>query len=292
MNTRYTFAILTLFAVTLLPVKAQVTLTFDTVPYHSLSDPGLGLEETEVLSNTTTLAFAYPIRLRSSRTQLRVGFVGEYREFEYRGSARRTPNIHDLYAGGLSLHLTHSLSARWSLLSIVTPGVASDFRAKLRDDDFNIQAVVAAIRHMSPNFSFGIGAAYSTQFGQPVPIPVVLLDWNNGKRLRWTTFLPSSSELWYAHSVQARFGMIAQVTGNNFQGDPARYPTGDPQLRYAVVTVGPSAHVVLAPTMALQVDAGVVPYQRLELYDGTAEIESFGLKESAFLRLGFHWGGG
>lgn len=282
---------LALFTWTTMPTQAQISITFDAFPYQQFSDPIPGLENTEVFSNTATIAFSYPFMLNENRTQVTMGVLWERQGFDYRRLSGGEPNIDALYAGSFSFMLAHRFSETWSVLGIVTPGLASDLKGALTVDDFSFQAVLAGIRRTSPKFAFGLGAAYSTQFGEPLPLPVLLFDWSNGKKLRWTTLLPAESEFWYAHSNRMQLGLLLKVKGNNFQGDPGRYSSTDPQLRYSVVTFGPSARLSLARNLVLQADAGVVPYHRLDLYDGTTEVESFRLNESAFFRLGFRFGG-
>jgi len=291
MNIKRFSLVLALLVSAALPVQAQISITFDAFPYQNISDPARGLEDAEVFSNTTTIAFSYPFMFNENRTQANVDFSWERRGFDYRGLAGSELDLEALYASEVSLMLTHRLSETWSLLGIVTPGLASDLRGKLTAEDFSFQAVLAGIRRTSPQFAFGMGAAYSTQFGEPIPLPVLLFDWNNGKKLRWMTILPVSSEVWYAHSARINLGILLNVKGNNFHADPDRYTSRDPQVRYSVVTLGPSVRFSLAPGLALQIDAGVVPYHRLQFYDGSTEVESFRLKESAFLRLGFSFGG-
>ncbi len=291
MKTKVTSLILVLFACTTLYAQAQISLTFDAFPYQNFSNPPGGLESAEVYSNATALSVSYPFLFNEQRTQLALGLSWERREFQYRGFNDETPNINALHAGELSLTLTHRLNDRWSLLGIVTPGLASDLKGTLNAEDFNFQAVAAGIWQKSPNLALGFGAVYSTQFGEPIPLPALLFDWNNGRKLSWMTILPVSSEFWYAHSDRAHFGLMLRVEGNDYQGDPNRYDANDPQLRYSVVKVGPSARFGLGHGLSLQVDGGFVPYHRFEFFDGDTEVASFNVKESAYLRFGFTFGG-
>ncbi|MEM1128100.1 MAG: DUF6268 family outer membrane beta-barrel protein [Bacteroidota bacterium] len=283
------FSALAMWALLIGPAYAQLSIAVEAVPYR-LSDATRGQEGGEGVSNTMTVAFSYPFTLNKHRTRLHVGVVWEHQRVDVRGRSGLDPDMTAFHAGGVNVSLLHPVSPTWSLLGVVTPGVASDLKGPLTPDDFNIQVMVAALRRTSPYFAFGLGAAYSTQFGAPLPMPIFVADWNNGRRLRWVTLFPSISEFWYDHTDRTQWGFAIRVEGQAFQGDPSRYAGHDPELRHSVVSVGPSARWALAPKMELQVEAGVVPYHRLEFYEGRTEIVSFSAQESAFLRLTVHLG--
>ena len=273
------------------PSIAQISLSFDALPYQKFSDPGSGLERSEIFSNATKIDISYPFVLRPEKTVLQVGLSWEWRQFEYRRFPDGDPDINGIHDGQLTLMMTHILSEKWSLLGIAIPGLASDLKGSLTSDDFNFQVVLAAIRKAGPRFSYGFGVVYSTHFGEPVPLPVLMIDVNNGKKLSWLTILPISSALWYAHSNRFLLGILLEVQGNQYQGDPTRYDVDDPELIYSIVTVGPSARFAFQGGIFLQIDSGVVALHRFEFYDGNTEAASYNLKPSAYLRMTLGFGG-
>ncbi len=266
------------------PVDAQLSLTFEELPSQAFSDPIDGSPTAEVASSATRVDMTFPFSFDGG-SQLEVSLGFQRRAFRYTGFAGGDPPIDALYESHLSLSLTRPINDRWSLLGILSPGMASDLEGKLDTQDFNIQAVLAGIRRVSPGFAWGVGVAYSTQFGKPLPLPVALLDWNDGNKWSWTTILLTSSELWYAHSDHAQFGLRLSTGGNSYQGDPDIYDVDDPELLYSTVTVGPSVRLAFG-AVAIQVEGGVVPYNRFEFFDGTETQGSFGVKKTGFVRFG------
>ncbi len=146
-------------------------------------------------------------------------FLTSEREFSYKSFPDGDPAINDIHDVNYTLTLQHDLSQRWTMLTMVTPGLASDFEADLSSDDFTFEVAAILVRRFSEQFSFGFGAAYSTQFGEPIPLPVLAFDWNNGTNLSWNTILPVSSELWYQSSERLQLGLVLGVDGNNYRGD-------------------------------------------------------------------------
>ena len=187
--------------------------------------------------------------------------------------------------------LQHKLSPKWSVWALGTPSLASDLEAEVSKDDFNFQAAAIFIRHFSERFSLGVGAAYSTQFGSAVPMPVLAFDWNNGKNLMAKAILPVSFEFWYRPSQRVDIGLLLSGDGNNFHGDPAIYEVDDPELRYTMLTFGPAAKVKLSKKLFLNLEAGLMGLHRFEFYDGDDEDASYDLKPSQYVRFGLQFGG-
>lgn len=276
--------------------KPSFSASYDLFPYQNFKDPEVDgqnapqLEDAQIQSYGITLQATYPLIFSEGRTVIINELNFQNREFSYDGFTA-TPLLDDIYAINYTLMLQHVLSPKWTLLSIVTPGIASDLEAELSSNDFTFQAVALFIRQVSERFSYGIGAAYSTDFGQPIPMPVLALNWNNGNKLSWNTILPVSSELLHQTSEKLQLGLVLGLDGGNYHGDPDIFETSDPELRYSVMTFGPTARFRLSNLLQLNVNAGVIGYHRFEFFAGNDEVGSYNLKPSAFFRAGFQFGG-
>ena len=174
--------------------------SYDFLPFQNFKDPRIAgqpapeLGDTQVQSNTVTLSASYPWVFSEGRTVLTNEVYYQRREFSYRNFPGGDPDLRDVHAVNFTLMLQHGLSPEWTMLAMLTPGLASDFEADVSSDDFALQVVAIFIRQWSERFSFGFGAAYSTLFGEPLPLPVLTFDWNNGNNLSWNAIVPVSSE--------------------------------------------------------------------------------------------------
>ena len=277
--------------------SSSFSMTYDVFPYQHFADPKIDgqpaaeLTDSQIRSNAVTVRASFPWVFSEGRTVLINEIFYQRREFSYKSFPDGDPAINDIHDVNYTLMLQHDLSQRWTMLTIVTPGLASDFEADLSRDDFTFEVAAIFIRQFSEQFSFGFGAAYSTQFGEPIPLPVLAFDWNIGTNLRWNTILPVSSEFWYQSSGRLQLGLALGVDGNNYRGDPEIFGVADPQLRYSVMTFGPSARYRLANRLQLTVDSGFIGLHRFEFYDGDDAQASFSMKPSVFFRAGFVFGG-
>ncbi|MBT5871785.1 MAG: hypothetical protein HOH43_00090 [Candidatus Latescibacteria bacterium] len=273
------------------PAAAQISVTHEFLPAQNLADPAAGQNNAKIESKAFSVNVAFPVALKNGRTVLINELFYQRRDFSYKGFAGGNPvigNIHDL---NYTLSIQHGFSEKWALLASVTPGLASDFNASLSGGDFNFQAVTAFIRTKSPRFSYGFGAVYSTQFGQPIPLPVIALNWNNGGKLRWDTILPVSSEFWYTASQKLNLGLLFGLNGNTYNTDSRLFAVPDPQLRYFTLTLGPSIGYRLSSILRVKVEGGLVGVQQYQLYSGNTKQSSLNLKPSSFVRIGLSLGG-
>lgn len=170
------------------------------------------------------------------------------------------------------------------------PGMASDLHGKISRDDFNLQAAAIAIRHFSPKLSIGFGAAYSTQFGEGYPLPVLALEWNNGSNMKLSAVVPTNIEFWYLASKKIGLGLSLKVEGNEYHGDPKIYGVEDPRMKYSTVMLSPTVKYYFTKSLQFNISGGYIGLHRFEFYDGDDKKETYDLKPSSFVRLEISYG--
>ena len=283
-----------------LAAKAQsgpsLSVTYDLLPYQDFDDPVIdsidGTDTTffdhpQAQLGKLRASLSFPIVLSKDRTILVNDFSYQLIEFEFRNFTHPLKRLH---SGSYTLMLQHRLSQKWSVWALGTPSIASDLKAEVSEDDFNFQAAAVFIRHFSDRFSLGVGAAYTTQFGSGEVLPIVALDWNNGKNLMAKAILPASLEFWYRPGPAADLGLLLSGDGNNFRGDPEIYGVADPQLRYTMLTFGPAARIKLAKSVRLHMEGGIIGLHKFDFFDGDREEASHELKPSEYVRVGLMYG--
>jgi len=272
------------------------SVTYDLLPYQDFDDPVI---DTVAGTDTTFLdhpqaqlrklkaSLSYPVVFSKGRTVLVNDLTYQLIEFEYRGLDYP---LERLQSASYTLMLQHRLSPGWSVWALATPTLASDLQAEISEDDFNFQAAAIFIRHFSEKFSLGFGAAYTTQFGSGEVVPILALDWNNGKNLMAKAILPASLEFWYRPGARVDLGFLLSGDGNNFRGDTGVYHVANPELRYTMLTVGPAVRIRLAGPVRLHIEGGIIGLHRFEFFDGDTETASHDLKPSQYARIGLMFG--
>jgi hypothetical protein len=276
--------------------RPTLSVTYDLLPYQNFDKPVI-----DSVSGTDTVFLAHPqAQLRKLRAELTYPIVFaqgktvivntiSYQLIEFRYHELEFP-LERLQSASYTLMLQQRLSQKWSLWGLATPTLASDLRSEISEKDFNFQAAGIVIRHFSQQLSIGLGAAYTTQFGNGAVVPILALDWNNGKNLMAKAILPANLEFWYRTGARLDVGLVISGDGNNFRGDPDLYRVADPELRYTMLTVGPAARVRLVKYVRLNLEAGLIGLHRFEFFDDDTKAVSHELKPSQYARVGLTFG--
>jgi hypothetical protein len=181
------------------------------------------------------------------------------------------------------------LGTDWALTARINPLLASDFRSgDLQDGDFKIQGAVIAERNLGPRWTLGLGAAYASTFGEPLPLPLLVARFAGDDWLLDAT-LPSSVLLVRHLSPRVDAGLSLTAEGSLYH-IPRVFPESvgidDPQLQYIAVHAGPVLTLRPVDAVLLTLRGGVA-YQSLRVFDGTQEIPgtNYDLELSPFARI-------
>jgi hypothetical protein len=272
--------------------------SYDFYPYSKLRNPSTEPingernfeQDLEIRIATLNIRANYPTVLSPNRTFLIHEISFDRFDIDYNNwnteQAGTESQPENVFAIKYNLLLRHMLTQKWSLMAFIVPGLASDFESKISFDDFTFETAVVFIRQYSERLSWGIGLAYSRFFGEPLPMPVLALEWNNGSNMKSSIIIPVSLEYWYRMIPALDLGFIVGVQGNQYHGNPDKYLVDNPQLRYSVTTVGPAANIRLKPWFKFRFDAGFNFLRRFEFFDGNEKARSLNLENAGFVRIG------
>lgn len=291
--------LIALLALTAVPAAAQglpqptLHLEGGLAAASAFADPPVGeLDggEAQVATTTAAAAFTLPIVLGGGHTLL---FL-ETGWRELRMDRRRWPSAISadpdrLHEVSLALTGRTMLGTDWALTARINPLLASDFRGGgLRDGDFKIQGAIVAERGVGPRWTLGLGAAYASTFGEPIPLPLLVAR-HAGDEWLFDAMLPSSILLVRHLSAQVDAGLSVTAEGSLYHIPnvfPESVGIADPQLQYIGVHAGPHLTVRPAAGTTLTLRGGAA-FQSLRVFDGTREIPgtNYDLEIAPFARV-------
>ena len=268
----------------------SVSISHDFLPYQDIKDSiemtdGSFVNDAQVRLSKLRATFTYPLVFSQGRTIMFNEITYQRIDFNYR---KTTSLIDRLHSVGYTLTLFHVMSEKWSALLMGKSSIASDLEVDISAEDFSFQTAAIFNRQFNQKLSMGLGLAYSTQFGSGELLPLLSIDWNNGAKWSLKALLPASLEIWYKYNKRINIGLLATGDGDNFRFDPGSY--GDiypePNLRYTMFTIGPTAKINLSEKLILNVEAGIIGLHRFEFYSGDEEYISNDLEPSQYVRIG------
>jgi hypothetical protein len=260
------------------------SLEYGVFPYVKLADPNSITENLEIQTDIKTVGLVFPLALQDGKIVIFNQFNYRRVDFTYKHFPEGT-EIEQAQAVNYTFFMIDSLSEKWSLVAILTPGLASDFEAdEISGDDFTLQAIFGYIRKYSPNFQLGFGLAYIRDFGRPIPLPFIYFDWNNGDRLSATGLVPTDMSLTYKFNPKIDFLLTMKFLGDRHHGNPDKFGVKNPQMEYSEGTISPALQVHLNKWLHLKVEAGYAFYRNFEFLDGDKTVQSFDMEPTIYYR--------
>lgn len=289
------------------PVQAQLkpSISFGHETWPSMSVSNLELDETynqtlgdlKVWTDTRFIRGSYPLLIQGGKTYLDIQPGFQRIEFRHENWTEELPRPTDAYIIDLNILAQRQLKNRWAVLAQATPAIKSGLENKLAGQDFAIEGAFLALKQASERFAFGFGAAYSTNFGAPIPIPLLQFDyqaslWAGGPAWRGNALLPSSLEAWVIPARRLEIGLKLQSLGDRHHiTEVGTVPLNKPYSDYFDTVLGPSVIVYLTPWLNLNVESGISIYRQMQITDGRDEVIKFEPDQAGFLRWKFTIGG-
>jgi hypothetical protein len=244
----------------------------------------------EVQVSSWQTGAAFPLSFSGGATLLLNSVAYEVTNIDYSGPTAGMTLVERVHAVSYTLFLIQKLSDKWQLVAVATPGLASELEGDLSTDDVSFTGVLGARHAFSERFALGGGLAYERSFGEPLPLPFLLVEWAIGPKLALNALLPMNATLFYSPWKTLDVGIFGEVGGNLFHGDPDKYGVGTPLLNYSVASAGAETRLHVAPWAHVTLKAGYTFLRRFEFSDGADVAQSYDLKQSWYVEGGLRFG--
>ncbi|MBW7995479.1 MAG: hypothetical protein FVQ81_02685 [Candidatus Glassbacteria bacterium] len=208
-----------------------------------------------------------------------------YENLSITSSAYRLDRLHGAeYQAALLLRP----SPKWRTIIQINPGVYSDFEGGADSGHWRVQAGLLLDRVLSGGFVVGLGASWSTSFGDNLLLPLVHLESPFGANPHLRIILPTVTELTWRTGRGLEIGGAVRVDGDRY-GLGAFGMTGAAGgidgLRYSNITAGPFLSAQVGRGWKLMLEGGGTLYRKFETYRNDTMIEDYKLKNSSFFRI-------
>ncbi|MEE9572575.1 MAG: DUF6268 family outer membrane beta-barrel protein [Candidatus Neomarinimicrobiota bacterium] len=257
---------------------------YEIFPYVELAEPIEGAPDLEIQASSIYLGAAFPLILKEGKIIVMNQLNYKRTDFNYRNLPDSDDEITQLHSIEYTMFMIDSLSEKWKMVAVVTPGIASDLESDFSSDDITISAVFGYIKTMNKNFDLGFGLAYMPDFGEPLPMPFVYVDWDINPQLNVNGILPSDLTLLYKFNPKIDLGLSLMIDGNRYHGDPDKFDVESPFLQYSEGTISPMVNIHLSKLIHLNVEGGYAFYRNFAFFDDDDEVQSLDLKRTGYLR--------
>ena len=187
----------------------------------------------------------------------------------------------DLYTISMDVGLRQRLSDRWWLVVAPQPGISSDLVA-LSGDDLLFRGLARVEWAPSDTLLVGAGVLYGTDFGEPLTLPLLRIEWDITDSLYLSALVPQRAALMARIGAGVEAGLAGEISGNVFNLNDS--PSGAERVRYSLVTAGPLIRLRLTPVVWLDVAGGVNMVRRFESDIVVQDFEVLEFGEAPFIR--------
>jgi len=284
--------------------QPRPSLTFGHETWPSVSVSNLEADETtaqllsdlSVWTDTRFVHASYPLLLQGGRTYLDLQAGFQRIQFRHDAWPETVDRPTDAYIVDLNILAQRQLSERWSLLGQITPSLKSGLEDELVGEDFAIEGAVLASRRVGERSVLGVGVAYTSDFGVPLPIPLLQLErqgalWKGGPGWRGSALLPSTVEAWVIPAQRLEVGVQVRTLGNRHHLTGQETALSKPYSDYFDTVIGPSANVYVTSWMTVGLESGISLYRQMQVTDSRDEVISFEPNQAGFLRWQVTLGG-
>jgi len=260
---------------------------YEYFPSMQLTNPIAGAPDLKIQAQAWSVRAAFPLAFSNGKIMVRNYINYKRTDFTYQNHPENNEKIEQIQSVDYTFFMIDSLSQKWKMVVIVTPGLASDFEADVSSEDFIFAGVFGFIKQMSKNFQLGFGISYMPDFGEPIPLPFLYIDWRIRPKLVANGILPTNLNLFYNVNRNVDLGLALMVNGNRYHGDPAKFNVDKPFLKYSEGTLSPMAQIHLSKWLHLQVEGGFAFYRNFEFFDDKDKLQSLDLKKTGYVRARF-----
>ena len=257
---------------------------FETFPHVKLVDPMPGNPDFEIQARSWSAGAAFPLMLGQGKIIVRNQFNYKRTDFNYKELPTGATSIDQIQSIQYTFFMIDSLSHKWKMVAMLTPGLASDFEGALVKDDFTFGAVFGFIRTLKPNFDLGFGIAYMPDFGEPLPMPFLYLDWMISKRMNLNGLVPTNLLLSYSLTPKFDLGLALKVDGNRYHGNPEKFGVENPLMKYSEGTLSPILQFHFSQWLHWNIEGGFAFFRNFEFFDDKTKVQSLDLENTFYIR--------
>ena len=265
---------------------AGISFNYETFPSVKLADPIAESEKLEIQASSWSTNAAFPLMFGDGKIIIYNNLTYQRVDFSYKNFPVEGTKIKQAQSVKFSSFMIDSLSEKWSFVLALTPGLASDFEGDITMDDFTLEAVTGFIRKYSKTFQLGAGLAYARDFGTPLPMPFIYLDWIISPKLHLGGLVPINMALTYKLNEMIDLGFAFKVKGDRYHGNPDLFDTKNPQMEYSEGTLSPFLRLHFSKWIHLNIEGGFAPNRNFEFLDGDKSVQSLDLESTGYLRAG------
>jgi hypothetical protein len=192
-----------------------------------------------------------------------------------------------------TMNLVLGVTRRWRTLFQLSPGLYSDLEGDISSSHWKLRSALLFDRVFDNGLTMGLGASWTTAFGEYQLMPVFHLETQAGINPHVRVLAPTLAEITWRTELGVELGAALRVEGGQYGLGEFMQPGASgriDKLRYTNVTAGPFLAFRAGRGWSLMLEGGGTLHRRFETWRGETEVDDYGLKNASFFRIGLKAG--
>jgi hypothetical protein len=232
---------------------------------------------------------SYPLVFAKGKTMIINTVTYQYSVYDFDDWGFVLADIGDteqFHSVSYTLSFIQQLSQNWQLITIVTPGMASDFEDDVSGNDFTFKGNLIFMHKFNEAFSLGPGLVYSLRDKPIFPVPFIRFEWIIRSNIIVQGIVPDNVLVLYRLNPVIDLGASVKTWSINHHGDPDKYLVDNPWLKYSDITVGPTVQLHVSKWLHVTLEGGYAFLRKFTLFDGLDEEDSIDLDNEGYFKVG------
>jgi hypothetical protein len=268
-------------------------LIYDDYPQTPLTDPGPGDETAELYTNELhyRIGVQWDVGERGSWTKLR--FLYGWLNIDF-GAVEKPDNL-PRFDKSIYTKLEFTYRARydnpWAWQARLTPGAGYAQFSDVSDREAQLEGGGWGLYRWS-EWDLGLGVVHTLAYGDPMWLPSLIVEYDQGKDWRVQVELPTLADVRYLWRHGIDLGVVGRVDGYRYARDNAKYQDLlDPYGAHSVTTFSGAFGYRFDEQLYFRFEGGYMYDRFLRLEDGTETILNLDMESGFFYRTFLIWGG-
>ena len=271
-----------------IPTFAQFDRELVGVDYLRLGD---GSSKNSVKFQKYSLSITIPKRLKNNKSFLINKFEYAQTRLGYSSNLAILKDLDSFHTVSYTLGYNRAIKNNWSLITMLTPQISSNFKSSLDWEDVTLRGFVMFTKPIKPNLRLSLGVMYSATSGIPLPLPVFSMMWKPATKWQVDVGFPRFG-IKYELSPKTIFGADLFMAGDNFTLTKDLLYTNEKIDNVSIMNLGGgfSLNQKLMKYLKLKLNTGYTFYRKFEFLGGDNSVLDYNLDNDLYFKVGLSIG--
>ncbi len=271
-----------------LPTMAQFERELVGIDYVRLGDEN---SKNSIKFQKYSLRLTIPKRLNDKGSLLINKFEYSKTGIDYSTGPSILKDLERFHTVSYTLGYRKPLKNNWSLMTMLTPQISSNFQSSLEWEDITLRGLLMFSKPIKPNLRLSLGVMYGATTGIPIPLPLFSMMWKPAPKWDVSIGFPRFG-VGYEISPKTNIAADLFMVGDNFTLTKDLFYTDQKIDNIRIMNLGGGLNLSqkLSKYLKLKFQTGYTFYRKFEFLGGKDSVLDYNLDNDMYFKVGLSVG--